>query len=97
MFMTVDLQRDRGDVLLAPEQAIVPEGSRQYVFVVSEGIAEKRRVQLGRRIPGYVVVSDGLAVGETVVTAGTHKVRDGAPVESFDASIAVSGTTPDGR
>jgi membrane fusion protein (multidrug efflux system) len=25
MFMTVDLQRDRGDVLMAPEQAIVPE------------------------------------------------------------------------
>ena len=37
MFMTVDLQRDRGDVLMAPEQAIVPEGSRQYVYVVSDG------------------------------------------------------------
>jgi membrane fusion protein (multidrug efflux system) len=96
MFMTVDLQRDRGDVLLAPEQSIVPEGTRQYVFVISEGVAEKRQVQLGRRIPGYVVVSDGLAAGETVVTAGTHKVRDGAQVESFDANIAVSGTTSDG-
>ena len=96
MFMTVDLQRDRGDVLLAPEQSIVPEGTRQYVFVISDGVAEKRQVQLGRRIPGYVVVSDGLAAGETVVTAGTHKVRDGAQVESFDANIAVSGTTPDG-
>jgi membrane fusion protein (multidrug efflux system) len=96
MFMTVDLQRDRGDVLLAPEQSIVPEGTRQYVFVISDGIAEKRLVQLGRRIPGYVVVSDGLSAGETVVTAGTHKVRDGAQVESFDESIAVSGTAPDG-
>jgi membrane fusion protein (multidrug efflux system) len=96
MFMTVDLQRDRGDVLLAPEQSIVPEGTRQYVFVISDGVAEKRQVQLGRRIPGYVVVSDGLAAGETVVTAGTHKVRDGAQVESFDENIAVSGTTPDG-
>jgi multidrug efflux pump subunit AcrA (membrane-fusion protein) len=54
MFMTVDLQRDRGDVLLAPEQSIVPEGTRQYVFVINDGIAEKRQVQLGRRIPGYV-------------------------------------------
>ena len=96
MFMTVDLQRDRGDVLLAPEQSIVPEGTRQYVFVINDGIAEKRQVQLGRRIPGYVVVSDGLSAGETVVTAGTHKVRDGTQVESFDASIAVSGTAPDG-
>ena len=96
MFMTVDLQRDRGDVLLAPEQSIVPEGTRQYVFVVSDGVAEKRQVTLGRRIPGFVVISDGLLAGETVVTAGTHKVRDGARVESFDASVAVSGPTSEG-
>jgi membrane fusion protein (multidrug efflux system) len=96
MFMTVDLQRDRGDVLLAPEQSIVPEGTRQYVFVVSDGVVEKRQVLLGRRIPGFVVVSDGLLPGETVVTAGTHKVRDGAKVESFDASVAVSGPTSEG-
>jgi membrane fusion protein (multidrug efflux system) len=96
MFMTVDLQRDRGDVLMAPEQAIVPEGSRQYVFVVNEGIAQKRQVRLGRRIPGYVVVSEGLSDGESVVTEGTHKVRDGAQVESLEANVAVSGTPPDG-
>jgi len=96
MFMTVDLQRDRGDVLMAPEQAIVPEGSRQYVYVVTDGLAEKRQVLLGRRIPGYVVVSDGLSAGETVVTEGTHKIRDGAQVESLEANVAVSGATPDG-
>jgi len=96
MFMTVDLQRDRGDVLMAPEQAIVPEGSRQYVFVINAGVAEKRQVRLGRRIPGYVVVSEGLSSGESVVTEGTHKVRDGSQVESLEANIAVSATTPDG-
>jgi membrane fusion protein (multidrug efflux system) len=96
MFMTVDLQRDRGDVLMAPEQAIVPEGSRQYVYVVTDGLAEKRQVLLGRRIPGYVVVSDGLSAGETVVTEGTSKIRDGAQVESLEANVAVSGEPPDG-
>jgi membrane fusion protein (multidrug efflux system) len=96
MFMTVDLQRDRGDVLMAPEQAIVPEGSRQYVFVINAGVAEKRQVRLGRRIPGYVVVSEGLSGGESVVTEGTHKVRDGAQVESLEAEVAVSDTMPDG-
>ena len=93
MFMTVDLQRDRGDVLMAPEEAIVPEGSRQYVFVVSDGLAQKREVRLGRRIPGYVVVADGLAAGESVVTEGTHKVRDGAEVEPSEARTA-SSTAP---
>jgi len=74
----------------------VPEGSRQYVFVINAGVAEKRQVRLGRRIPGYVVVSEGLSSGESVVTEGTHKVRDGSQVESLEANIAVSGTTPDG-
>ena len=97
MFMTVDLQRDRGDVMMAPEQAIVPEGSRQYVYVVSEGLVEKRQVVLGRRIPGYVVIADGLAPGESVVTEGTHKVRDGARVEILEAKAALGESTGGAR
>ena len=81
MFLTVDLQRDRGEVLLAPEQAIVPEGSLQYVFVVSGGVAEKRAVVLGRRIPGYVIIDDGLDAGDEVVTEGTHKIQNGSAVK----------------
>ena len=92
MFLTVDLQRDRGDVLLAPEQAILPEGTQQFVYVVNDGVAEKRRVRLGRRIPGFVVIEDGLDAGDSVITEGTHKVLNGATVESFDTGAAVSGS-----
>lgn len=81
MFMSVDLKRDRGEVVVAPEQSIVPEGGSQYVFVVAEGVAERRRVQLGRRIPGFVAIEAGLEAGESVITEGTHKVRHGSPVE----------------
>ena len=90
MFMTVDLQRDLGEVLLAPEQAIVPEGSQQYVFVVSDGVVEKRTVTLGRRVPGYVVISDGLNEGESIITEGTQKVRDGSDVEIVEHAAANS-------
>ncbi len=88
MFMTVDLQRDRGEVLVAPEQAIVPEGTAQYVFVVVDGVVERRAVELGRRIPGFVVIAGGLTPGETVVTEGTGKVRDGSQVESVNSAAA---------
>jgi membrane fusion protein (multidrug efflux system) len=80
MFMSVDLKRDRGKVIVAPEQAIVPEGSRQYVFVVADGLAEKRVVQLGRRTPGFVVIEYGLEAGEEVITEGAHKVQNGSAV-----------------
>lgn len=81
MFLTVDLQRDRGDVLVAPEQAIVPEGSRQYVYRVADDKVEKRAVVLGRRIPGYVMIEEGLKAGDEIVTEGTVKIRDGSSVE----------------
>jgi membrane fusion protein (multidrug efflux system) len=90
MFMTVDLQRDRGDVLVAPEQSIVPEGTTQYVFVVADGVVEKRAVILGRRVPGYVVIAEGLAAGEIVVTEGTGKVREGSQVESLDQAVTIN-------
>lgn len=81
MFMSVDLKRDRGEIVVAPEQSIVPEGNNQYVFVVADGTAEKRRVVLGRRIPGFVAIESGLEDGESVITEGMHRVRDGAEVE----------------
>lgn len=88
MFLTVDLQRDRGEVLLVPEQAIVPEGSAQFVFVVKDAVVEKRRVDIGRRIPGFVVIRDGVTVGERVIAEGTGKVHDGSQVEDLsDADI----------
>lgn len=95
MFMSVDLKRDRGEVVVAPEQAIVPEGDNQYVYVVADGVAEKRRVQLGRRIPGFVAIEAGLEAGESVITEGTHKVRDGAAVEVPGQSAAQRPDRPD--
>ena len=64
----------------------MPEGSNQYVFVVTDGIVEQRRVELGRRIPGFVAIENGLEAGETIITEGTHKVRDGVPVEVIQQS-----------
>ncbi|MEM6512610.1 MAG: efflux RND transporter periplasmic adaptor subunit [Pseudomonadota bacterium] len=84
MFMTVDLRRERGDQIVAPEQSIVPEGEEQFVFVVTDGVVEKRVVTLGRRIPGLVVIENGLDAGELIITEGTGRVRDGSVVESVD-------------
>jgi membrane fusion protein (multidrug efflux system) len=90
MFMTVDLQQNRGDVLVVPEESIVPEGLEQYVFVVKDGVVEKRSVFLGRRIPGFVVIRDGLVAGEEVISEGTNKVRDGIRVEVLDNATFLS-------
>lgn len=70
----------RENVLMAPEEAIVPEGEDSYVFVVKDGKAFRRKVTLGERLRGAVEISEGLKAGEKIIVAGTMKLKDGAAV-----------------
>ena len=66
-----------------PEEAIVPEGNKKFVFVVRDGKAARVEVQTGRRRPGEVEIVGGLDEGDVVVTEGTQKIRDGALVKTM--------------
>lgn len=81
MFLTVEMQRSRREVLMVPEEALSPRQGKQYVFLVREGRAEEREVQIGSRAPGLVEVSTGIAAGDVVVTEGVQRLRDGVPVQ----------------
>ena len=81
MFLTVKLQRERPNVLMIPEQALVPKQGRQFVFVIEDDKAIEKEVQLGARAPGLAEIRQGLAVGDMVVTEGTQKLRSGTAVQ----------------
>ena len=86
MFLTVTLLKEDVRALMVPEQAIVPERSKQFVFVVGEGnVVERREVRSGRRRPGEVEILEGLSEGEQVVTEGTQKVQTGVTVHLVEA------------
>ena len=83
MFVRVRLLfGDRKNVLMVPEQAIVP-GAQPTVFKVVDGKAAATKVKLGVRRAAQVEVVDGLTAGDVVVTAGQLKLRDGAPVRAI--------------
>ncbi len=86
MFMTVRLMRNDAPALMLPEEALVPEGSRKFVFVVRDGRAERVDVETGRRRPGEVEVVSGLDEGALVITEGTQKVRHGTAVTVIQAA-----------
>lgn len=91
MFLTVSLLKEDIQSLVIPEEAIVPERSKQFVFVVGAGeIAELREVQTGRRRPGEVEILQGLAEGEKVITEGTLKARPGQAVRLIAQPASVS-------
>ncbi len=100
MFMNVRLSRGAADVLVVPEEALVPEQGDVFVFVVQDGKASKRKIEAGQRTIGSVQVTDGLQAGELVVTEGTQKLRDGASVTLVESAAApkraVAGA-PDGQ
>ena len=86
MFLTVSLLKESVIALMVPEQALVPERSLQFVFVVGkDDIVEQRLVAAGRRRPGEVEILDGLDEGERVIVEGTQKVRNGQPVRVMNS------------
>jgi membrane fusion protein (multidrug efflux system) len=91
MFMTVQLMHGSGKTMVLPEQALVPERDKQFVFGVRDGKAYKTEIVVGRRRPGEVEVLRGLAVGDEVIVEGTQKVRDGVAVRITPAGGGAEG------
>jgi membrane fusion protein, multidrug efflux system len=67
----------RNDAVMVPEEALVPQGAKQYVFKVLPGgsgtgpTSRRVEVALGARRDGKVEVQGtGIAAGDSVVTAG---------------------------
>ena len=69
------------DALVVPSQAIQTGQEGAYVFVVKgDGSVEMRPVKVAQTMGEEVVVSEGLQVGERVVTEGQIKLVTGAKV-----------------
>ena len=88
MFLTVDLSKERRQALMVPEQALVPEQARQFIYVIQGPKVNKREVKLGRREPGFVEITDGLRAGDHVVIEGTLKLREGSLVRELGGAAA---------
>ncbi len=84
LLMQVALLKNPRDVLVIPEEALIPSGRDNHVLVVDRSVqptlAQRRQVTTGGRRPGEVEIIDGLETGEFVVVDGTFRARPGQPV-----------------
>ncbi|MCV2884790.1 efflux RND transporter periplasmic adaptor subunit [Aestuariibacter sp. AA17] len=80
MLLQINLQKQVLNTLVVPEKALLPIEDKQFVFVIIDGKASKREVQVGKRKPGWVQIRGGLQEGEQVVVEGTLRLNDGAAV-----------------
>jgi membrane fusion protein (multidrug efflux system) len=88
--------RERARVV--PEEAIVPQGGRQFVIKLVPGpdndtlVSRRVEVKVGIRRPGQVEIVEGLQEGDTVVTAGQQRLqRDGSPVKVLELNRPAAG------
>jgi membrane fusion protein (multidrug efflux system) len=81
MLMYVELLKDPRTALVIPEEALLPLGEQQFVFVVAaDHTVEKRELRIGGRRPGLVEVVEGLTANEQVITHGQERVSPGQSV-----------------
>ncbi len=81
MFIEARLATDvRPAAIVVPEDAILPLSGANYVWVIVDGTATRRQVELGVRIPGFVEIESGVEAGEQVVVGGLERLSEGTPV-----------------
>ena len=82
-FAKVSLVLDEAtDALMVPSIALVPGLQATTVFVVEDGVATARAVEVGQRTEDRVQILSGLSAGDLVVVTGVQQMRPGTAVEA---------------
>ncbi|MFO8027500.1 MAG: efflux RND transporter periplasmic adaptor subunit [Opitutales bacterium] len=69
------------NAIMIPREAVVETGGKRIVaFVVSDGRAERRTIELGVERERVVQVTNGIDEGDRVIVAGNENLKDGASV-----------------
>jgi HlyD family secretion protein len=71
------------DVLLVPVSALFRAGEPWAVFVVDDGVARRREIEVGERGAQHAEVLGNLAEGDRVILHPSDRLRDGMRVVSF--------------
>jgi membrane fusion protein (multidrug efflux system) len=89
MLLSVRLLQEPRRAIVVPEIAVIQVGTEAFVYRVGDDrTASRVQVELGARRRGEVEVVSGLAAGDTIVTEGAVKLRDGSRVTSAPAAPA---------
>ena len=82
-FATVRITQSKpAPVVMIPASAVRSDGTSNSVFVIKDGIAGQRMVQLGLLEGDMIEIKQGVATGETVAVGNIGALGDGMPVRT---------------
>ncbi|HEX8326783.1 MAG TPA: efflux RND transporter periplasmic adaptor subunit [Hymenobacter sp.] len=80
-FVRVNLQLgETNTALQVPTEAVIPEASGYSVYTVKNNKMVPKKVKIGIRSDKVIQITDGLAVGDTVIRTGILQVKPGDAV-----------------
>ncbi len=83
LFAEVTLLANLGELPLIPEDAVLVSGQKRFVFVDrGEGRLQPVKVRLGYSDGEYVVVREGLSVGDAIVVSGNFLIAAESKLKS---------------
>jgi RND family efflux transporter MFP subunit len=80
-------------VIRVPLEGVFERFGSQHVYVIADGIAQRRSIVLGTVGAGFAEVAEGIEPGETVVTKGVTRVVDGSRVQVVPVEPAAAPPT----
>jgi len=81
-FVRINLKLDtKAETILVPTTAIMPKSEGHQVFIVKDGQAMAKEVQLGVRTSNSVEIISGVEKGDTVAVSGVPKLKDRSKVK----------------
>lgn len=82
-FVRVTLQTaETEEKVLIPQSALIADQQGTYVFIVEDGKAVVRRVDVSASVGADIVVDAGLKGGELIIVEGLQGIRQGAAVRA---------------
>ena len=80
-FARIELPLDRTEnAVLVPTEAVIPVQNGKQVFLLKDGKAVATPVEAENRTRTDVLITDGVVIGDTVLTSGVMSLTDGAAV-----------------
>jgi membrane fusion protein, multidrug efflux system len=96
MFARVSLVLgEHKDSLLVPDEAVMNEEGRHFVYTVEEGRAKKLAVKAGWLQDSQREILEGIDEGKQIVVAGQHRLKNGTRVRVLTEGEA--GDQGDGK